>query len=184
MTVAAPAHPDHRRRPMPLAVALAILLACAAAIHVALIPEHLAQSTLLGLGFCAAATAQLGLAALVVLRPDRLALLAVIVVSLALVGLYAYNVAVGLPFHPSILDSQAAVTHDDAGSHGSAEDGHAEDAGEHGQSGLALGAGEPVDSLGAATQALELSSVALGFYLLRSTSSGRRPAALGRQALA
>lgn len=174
MSVAATAHPDHRQRPMPVAIALATLLASAGAIHLALIPEHLAQSTLLGLGFCAAATAQLGLAALVVLRPSRLALMAVIVVSLALVGLYAYNVTVGLPFHPSALDSQAAAAHDEAGSHGSADHGHGEDAGEHGQSGLALGAGEPVDGLGAATQAVELSSVALGFYLLSRAPYGRR----------
>ena len=117
---------------------------------------------------------------------------AVIGVSVALVSLYAFNVAVGLPVHTahatesSVLaaadghatdiDYGAADEHgsDDhhgaADEHGSDEDHGSTDEDGHGDEGLAIGAGEPVDAWGATTQLTQLSSVGLALVLLR-----RRP---------
>jgi hypothetical protein len=164
---------------------LAGVLAIAGVIHLLLTPDHLAESTLFGLGFATSAGAQFGLAAVVLLRPERWVYAAIIAVSVVLMGLYAYNVMVGLPLHAGaaaeVADSGSDEGHDghleeSAGLAASAtdhEDGHpeheaTEDAhGEHGEDGLVLGAGEPVDAWGAATQLAELSAIGLALLLLR-----------------
>ena len=107
-------------------------------IHLALTPEHLAESTILGLGFLLAGVAQLALAGLILARPSDLAYYAVIALSVALIVLYAFAVLKGLPF---------GGTHD------------------HGN-GLILGAGEPIDLEGAITKLAELFSVAAAFVLV------------------
>lgn len=119
-------------------VLLAGVLFVAGWIHLALTPEHLAESTVLGLGFLLAGVGQLALAGLVLVRPSHLAYYAVVALSVALVVLYAFAVLKGLPF-------------------GSGHD--------HGN-GLVLGAGEPVDLEGAITKVAELLSVAAAFVLL------------------
>ena len=94
-------------------------------------------------------------------------------------GLYAFNVAVGLPFHaahaePSVVaDADACPPDGDHGAaddHGTDDDHGSTDEDGHGDEGLAIGAGEPIDAWGATTQLAQLSSVGLALVLLR-----RRP---------
>jgi hypothetical protein len=107
-------------------------------IHLALTPEHLGETTILGLGFLAAGLAQLVLAFLITTRPSELTYYAVVGLSAALVVLYAIAVLKGLPF--------GGYYH-----HGS---------------GLTLGSGEPVDLEGAVSKLAELSSLATAFVLV------------------
>jgi len=179
-----------------LVAALAASLAVAGIIHFLLMPDHLVESTIFGLGFLGAGIAQLGLAGGVLLRPGRLLYAAIIAISLTLVSLYAFNVAVGLPFdgspnHTGVAHGgqggdgahgdEAAVDdeagHNEAG-HESGNDGHESEGAEagHGESGLVLGAGEPVDVLGAGTQAAQLAAIAFAVLLLRHSRS--RPGAV------
>jgi hypothetical protein len=150
-------------------LALAAVLAVAGLIHLVLVPDHFAESTLMGLGFVGATIAELGLAALVLAWPHRLVYLGTIVVAVGLIGLYAYNVMIGLPFaagHTEVAD-QPAASAEHEGEH--TEGQHAED-GEHAAhhtEGLVLGAGEPVDAVGATTKTLEAVSVGLALVLLR-----------------
>jgi hypothetical protein len=142
---AAVAPVPHRRidRGGVVRLALAAVLLTAGAIHLLLTPEHLAEATLLGLGFLAAGLAQLALAALIVLRPPGdLVLTAAVTVTVALVALYVYAVLVGLPFGESGEHEEAA--------------------------GLVLGAGEPVDWWGFVDLVAELAALPLAAVLLRS----------------
>ena len=151
---------------------LAAVLVTAGAIHLALMPEHLAKSTMLGLGFCAAGIAQLALATLVVVRPWRIVFAAVIAVSLVLMALYAYSVFIGLPFHEASAAVGAPAGAHAGDSHAAGEHQHDEAVRGHEQGGLILGAGEPVDALGAGTQAAEIAAVALGAYVLMRARTG------------
>jgi hypothetical protein len=160
----------HQIHPANWAAALlATVLVIAGAIHLILMPEHLAESTLFGLGFCAAGIAQLSLAALVLARPWRVVFVAVIAVSLALMALYAYNVFVGLPFldSPMAVDSAHGEAVRDEHASGDEASGHDEQATEHHEKGLVVGAGEPGDAFGAGTQAAQIAAVALAVYILR-----------------
>lgn len=160
---------------------LAAVLAAAGAIHLALMPEHLAESTVVGLGFWAAGIVQLALAGLVLVRPMRIVFTAVIIVSLALMGLYAYNVFIGLPSQASAASAESEGDRD-ADHHGpggvpSAGHGHDEGTADHHENGLVLGAGEPVDAWGAGTQAAQIAAVALAVYVLmraRARADGQR----------
>jgi hypothetical protein len=123
-----------------LRLVLAVLLLAAAVIHLILTPEHLGISTLLGLGFLAAGLAQVALAGLVVGAPRRVEMLvmaAVIAVNVALIVLYLYAVLVGLPF----------------------ESGHTDD------TGIRVGAGEPVDLKGGVDFVVEIAAVAVAGIL-------------------
>lgn len=177
-----------RPRPYLLSGTLAGVLGIAGLIHFLLMPDHFAASTVLGLGFLSAAVAQIGLATLVLLRPRTWVYAAVIGVSVVLMGLYAFNVAVGLPFHaahaepPVVADADG---HAPDGDHGAADDHGSNDhhgaADEHGtdtdygptdedghpDEGLAIGFGEPIDAWGATTQLAQLSSVGLALVVLR-----------------
>jgi hypothetical protein len=178
-----------------VSAALAGALGVAALIHCLLMPDHFAASTIFGLGFLAAAIAQIGLAAVVLLRPRAWVYAAVIGLSVALSGLYAFNVAVGLPFHAAHTPGPPVVAavdaHGEVNDHGAADDHHGaehdrsgaaddhattdadhgaaneHEAGGHGREGLAIGAGEPVDAWGATTQLAQVSSVGLALVLLR-----------------
>ena len=170
-----------------LRVGLALVLAIAGMTHLVLVPDHVAESTLMGLGFVGAAVAELGLAALVLLRPDRPAYWAAIAVATGLIVLYAFSVMIGLPFAaaPSEIAEQpaASAVHEGESEHGeshqaaaSGEHSEAEHAADgedtvHHADGLVLGAGEPVDAIGGATKALEAVSVALAFVLQRRRST-------------
>jgi hypothetical protein len=77
---------------------LAATLVGAGAIHMAMVPSHLGESAIEGVGFLVAAWMQLGLAVAVLLRPTRAVLAAVGVTSVALIGAWAVSRTVGLPF--------------------------------------------------------------------------------------
>lgn len=137
-------------RPGWLRAALATALALAGVMLI-LTPEHFAESTAMGLGFIAAGIAKLGLAATVLLQPSRLVYVAVVAVTAALIGLYAFNVLFGLRF----AGASEPSTHDERSEHSGT--------GEHGDEhsgGLIVGSGEPIDASGAATKLSE--AVALG----------------------
>jgi hypothetical protein len=119
-------------------VALSGALFTAGWVHLALTPEHLGESTLLGAGFLVSGLAQLALAGLIAVRPSDLAYYAVVGLSVALVVLYAIAVFKGLPF---------GGEHDHA-------------------SGLILGSGEPVDLEGAVSKVAELFSLGAAFVLV------------------
>lgn len=84
--------PEHR--------VLAAALFGAGAIHFAMAPSHLGESTVEGIGFLVAAWAQVSLGVAVLLRPTRTVLAAVSVTSLALIGAWALSRTVGLPLAP------------------------------------------------------------------------------------
>ena len=134
--VVTPTRPRRLDRDQILRLGLALSLFAAGWIHLLLAPAHLGEAAALGLGFVVAAVAQLVLAALAG-RADRVTLLAAIVIDVAIVVLYGYAVLIGLPL-----------------------EGH-----EHAV-GLVLGAGEPVDALGAACLAAEATAVGLAASLL------------------
>ena len=77
---------------------LAALLGGAAAIHLAMAPSHLGESSVEGWGFLVAAWVQLGLAVALVVRPGRWALWATVVSSVALIAAWAVSRTAGLPF--------------------------------------------------------------------------------------
>lgn len=167
MTVLA-SSPRSRPHPDLVSGALAGTLGVAGLIHCLLMRDHFATSTIFGLGFLAAAATQIGLSALVLSRPRTWVYAAAVGASVLLMGLYAFNVAVGLPFHEARAESSAvADTHGTDDHHGTEPD-HEE--GGHGHEGLVVGAGEPIDTWGATTQAAQLASIGLALVLIR-----RRP---------
>lgn len=142
---------------LPSRVVLRLVMAAgllvAGWIHVLLVPEHLAESTILGLGFLGAGIAQLALAGLVIWRPRLWTLSAVVALNATLIVVYAYAVLVGLPFG----------------------------GGEHGEAavGLVIGAGEPIDVFGALSKIGEATSLLLAFALLGADQRVDGPTELG-----
>lgn len=154
-----------------LTFALAVALAAAGVLHWVLTPEHIEISAVFGAGFLAAGVGQFGMAAMAVVRPSKLLYAAIIATTLGLTGLYAYNVAVGLPFHEPIAVATATdedsfdSTHQRAGqapAEGEALNGRVG----HQEAGVVMGAGEPIDAYGAVTQLAQLSAAALALTLL------------------
>jgi hypothetical protein len=101
-----PAPPRHRSpRSFGGALAESLLVACAfsAGVHVALAPEHLGESALLGLGFLASAALLLALGLGIYVRPDSVRLPRLIaLLSGALIAAYVASRTVGLPvLHPA-----------------------------------------------------------------------------------
>jgi hypothetical protein len=145
-----------------LQLALAAVTFGAGVVHLLLVPEHLAENPLLGMGFLAAGVAQVVLAALVLARPAPTPLSLLVILDVAILAVYAYAVLVGLPFGSAEgMEGMAGMDmHDDHG--------------------LMLGAGEPVDVLGGLTFLLEVAGIGLVVALVRrisaATSSRRRPA--------
>jgi hypothetical protein len=90
---------------------VAATLVGAGAIHVATAPSHLGESAVEGAGFVVAAWAQLLLAAVVLVRPSRRALAAVVGTSLALVAAWGLSRISGLPFgaHAGHAESVSVV---------------------------------------------------------------------------
>ncbi len=115
-------------------------------------PEHLAESTLLGTGFLVSGILQVGLAAAVVRRPQDALLSLSLMINAALMALYFYAVLVGLPFA------------------GSADSEHS--------TGLAIGAGEPIDAAGAVAKLAELAALCLAIVLMRRTARSSAVTAL------
>ena len=151
-------------------------LAVAGVIHWLLTPEHMAMSAIFGVGFLAAGSAQVGMAALAVVRPSRLLYATVIASTVVLSSTYAYNVLVGLPFHEVATATTVGgeaydESHRDREGHAQATElGHEDGAAEtthHHEGGVVLGAGEPVDAYGAVTQLAQLSAAGVALVLVR-----------------
>ena len=139
--------PIQSRRLEPAVVARLLMSAAlflAGWIHLLLVPEHLDESPILGIGFLASGLAQLALAAVVLWRPRDWNLALVVAINVTLIAIYAYAVLVGLPFA------------------GTSEHGAAV--------GLVVGAGEPIDILGAVSKVAELLSLTIAFGLLGRSS--------------
>jgi len=126
---------------------LTLVLLIPAAIHLILTPQHFGESPLLGAGFLVAGIVQLVAAAFVLTRSDDRGLNLILLVSVALIAIYAYAVFIGLPFEP----------------------GH--DAG--GAAGLGIGVGEPVDLKGLISVMAEIAAIPLALFLARSRSAIR-----------
>lgn len=135
--VALPARSGGLRSGLGARLVAAGALFAAGWIHLVLTPEHLTESTLLGVGFLAAGIAQLGLAGTILVRPRGWVYYAIVVVNVALVLAYADAVLFGLPFGAAV--------------HGG---------------GLTIGAGEPLDLPGVISKAAELVSLAFAFVLV------------------
>jgi len=117
-------------------VVLAAALLATGAVHLQQAPEHLEVSTLLGLGFVAAALSQLALGAVVLVHPGHRLLYWAIVADCALFfALYVVSVVHGLPF-PT-----------------------------HGDQGLQLGAGEPVTLSGVLSKLGEAAAILVALPL-------------------
>ena len=147
LLVAALLMPVRRRRlgrERWLRLALGATLYVAAAIHLLLTPEHLAEAPLLGLGFLLGGAVQLVLTVAVLRTNDGRVPAAVLMVSVALIVLYAYAVFIGLPFG----------------------DAHAEHA-----TGLVVGGGEPVDLAGLLDLLAEVAAAVLAVVSLRRAGS-------------
>lgn len=148
-----PLRQDRLQSRVVLRLVMAAGLLVAGWIHLLLVPEHLAESTILGVGFLGAGIAQLALAGLGIWRPRLWTLSAVVALNATLVVVYAYAVLVGLPFS----------------------------GGEHGEAavGLVIGTGEPIDVFGALSKIGEVTSLLLAFALLGADQHVDRPAERG-----
>ena len=140
---------------------MTVSLAFAGVMHLVLAAEHFAESTLMGSGFVMAGAAEIALAVAVLLAPVRLTYVAIVMIAVALIGLYAYNVMVGLPF-AAVGDS---ATH--GSEHENAEAGH----GSGHDEGLQIGAGEPVVLAGGVTKSAEI--IAVGLAVAQLVRDGR-----------
>lgn len=143
-----------------LRAGLVASLAFAGVMHLIVAPQHFAESTLMGSGFVIAGIAEIALAGAVLLTPVRLVLAAIVVIACALIGLYTYNVMVGLPFAADQHARNGSEHEDGEAGHGS---GHDE--------GLQLGAGEPVDLAGGITKSAEI--LAVGLAVAQHLRDGR-----------
>ncbi len=82
----------------PVQWLLGALLLGAGAIHLALAPSHLGESTVEGVGFVVAAWAQIACALWLLVRPTRAAAVATITLSVLLVAVWVVSRTAGLPF--------------------------------------------------------------------------------------
>jgi hypothetical protein len=79
----------------------AVLVLGSAAIHFAVVPEHLAEYVPFGLFFVTAGLAQLALAAAILVAPRREVLLAGAAGTVAIIALWAVSRTVGVPVGPA-----------------------------------------------------------------------------------
>lgn len=145
--VVVPVHRDALPRELVARLVLATATFVAGWMHLVLTPEHLAESTVLGLGFLAAGLAQVALSVLCVARRSENALSALVVLDVALLAVWAYAVLVGLPIGDVGPDHVEAT-------------------------GLVLGHGEPVDLAAAITKVAELTSLGTALLLMRRGTAG------------
>lgn len=87
-------------------VVVAATLVGSALIHLAVVPEHLAEWQAAGFFFVLLALAQLALADLVMTSPRRTVLLATVGLTAATLGLWAWSRLVGLPFGPEAGETE------------------------------------------------------------------------------
>jgi hypothetical protein len=131
---------DGRSSDRGLRLLVAVGLVVAGWIHLVLVPEHIEEAMVLGLGFLAAAIVQIGLAIVVVWRPMSWVFAAAVAVNAILIAIYAYAVVVGLPFE---------------GGHEAME-----------SAGLVVGNGEPIELSAAVSKVAEIAALATALRLL------------------
>jgi hypothetical protein len=94
--------PPRRRQRFDLSspgrVLIAALSAAAGMIHLVMVPSHMAESSVEGIGFAVAGWVQLCVAVLVFARPSRMLLRASIVANLAFIMAWVVSRTAGLPF--------------------------------------------------------------------------------------
>src|ERR671910_1856142 len=102
-TLAPPRHGSPRSSGGALAMGLLVACAFSAGVHIALAPEHLGESALLGLGFLGSAALLLALGLGIYARPESFRLPPLIAfLSAALIAAYVASRTVGLPvLHPA-----------------------------------------------------------------------------------
>jgi hypothetical protein len=128
---------------------LVIALAFAGVVHLAVGPDHMAESALIGAAMMLAGVAQLLLAALVARGwSSRMVTLGVPVLSIALVLAWAVAVTIGLPVQAHPHDAAAVAGHG------------------------AVGHVEPVGMIGVATTLVELAAIALARLVAPSEGRG------------
>jgi hypothetical protein len=89
-----------RRTRRALVNVTALLILGAAAIHFAVVPEHLEEYLPFGLFFIVVGTVQAAVATAVILRPSRRLFLAALALSVGLAGLWLLSRTAGLPIGP------------------------------------------------------------------------------------
>jgi hypothetical protein len=85
----------------------ALLVLGSAAIHFAVVPEHLREYVPFGLFFVAAGLAQLALAAAILVAPRRQVLLAGAAGTVAIIALWAVSRTAGVPVGPTPWEPEA-----------------------------------------------------------------------------
>ncbi len=93
---------------------LAATLLGAGAIHMVMVPSHLDESTVDGVGFIASAWVQLALAVAVLVRPRRRVLTAALIANLAFVAAWAWSRTSGLPVGANPGEAEAVTFVDGA----------------------------------------------------------------------
>ena len=91
------------------AVLLASLLAATGVIHLVMVPSHMAEWATEGIGFAVAGWLQLGLAAMVAVRPRRWVLFAGAALNVGLIAVWIMSRTSGFPFGPH-ADHAESVT--------------------------------------------------------------------------
>jgi hypothetical protein len=94
------------RPPRVLAVA-AVLSVVAGVVHGVVCPHHFEEATIYGLFFAGATLAQLGWAALVMLKPSRLVVGLGLAGNVAVLALWALTRTVGIPLGPAAGEVEA-----------------------------------------------------------------------------
>ena len=82
----------------PARVLLAALSAAAGMIHLVMVPSHMGESTIEGVGFAVSGWIQIAVAVLVISRPSRMLLRATVLANLAFIGAWVVSRTAGLPF--------------------------------------------------------------------------------------
>ncbi|WP_208027050.1 hypothetical protein [Rhabdothermincola sediminis] len=114
-TVEATPSPEHQAAvaySLPARSVLAVLSLCAGVVHLVMVPQHAQQGALEGWAFAIMGWLQVLAAVALIARPSRHLLQAVIVVNLAIIGLWAWSRTTGLPVGAHAGEPEEARTVD------------------------------------------------------------------------
>jgi hypothetical protein len=94
---------------VPARTLLACLLASAGVIHLAMVPSHVDEWLVEGVGFAVAGWLQLAAAVALILRPSRALVASAVAVNVALVAIWAVSRTSGIPVGPNAGHAEAAT---------------------------------------------------------------------------